>query len=138
VSAPKRPRARLTQADQRAIGKLLAEGDDREVWKLGYAIRRYEATVSEARARLTRRRWSVGRPMDDAWFGGYANAMDTVLTLLCEMVGARTDHDVVLALAQYAIGAREAYYADTVPASWWAGERGPGAGPGDAPTGAAR
>lgn len=71
---------RLSRADERAIGKLLAGADQAEVMRLILAINHYEATVAEARARLSKRRPFT--PSADRWQGGYAAAMMSIHQLV--------------------------------------------------------
>jgi hypothetical protein len=117
VSAAKQPRARLTQADERAIAKLLGAGDDDEVLKFSMAIRRYELLASSAKARLAKSK--IERPIDEYWRGGYGAAMHTIIGVINEMTGRYTDvREVLRAVVEVAISADELYFAESTTASW--------------------
>ena len=96
MSAAKQPRARLTRADERAIAKLLAEGDDDEVLKFSLAIHHYELLASNAKARLAKTK--IERPIDEYWRGGYGAAMHTILDVINSEVSMSTHADKALAL----------------------------------------
>jgi hypothetical protein len=75
--------ARLTRADERAIGNLLAEGDQAKVDGLMLAISRYERIVTQAQGRLGKRRPFA--PSTVMWQGGYTAAMESITSLIAGM-----------------------------------------------------
>ena len=109
--------ARLTRVDERAIAKLLADSDQRQVNELMCSITTYEHRVTEAKARLTRK--SITTKAEQCWHGGYSNAMSQIAAVIVEMLGAgHSAEGTVLAALAVALGNERLYYAEGVPPSW--------------------
>jgi hypothetical protein len=110
------PRARLTRADERAIAKLLAEGDDNAVLTFSMAIHHYELLASNAKARLAKAK--IERPIDEYWRGGYGAAMHTVLDVINEMAERYTDGEVLRAVVEVAYSAGDLAFVEGTAAAW--------------------
>jgi hypothetical protein len=74
---------RFTRADQRAVDRLLVEGDQAKVDGLMLAINRHERIVTEAQGRLDKRRPFA--PSTGMWQGGYTAGMESITSLIAGM-----------------------------------------------------
>jgi hypothetical protein len=112
------PRGHLTRADERAIAKLLAEGDDEQVEDLAHAIRRYELIARDAKARLGKRK--VETPGEAMWQGGYQAAMNVVLDVIGEMTAAGREYPpyIVHALREVAWSSQDLAFAEDAADLW--------------------
>ncbi len=115
------PEPRLTRADERALARLLAEGDDDKVMRLGLAINHYEVTAADAKARLGKR--NPATPHDQFWLCGYRAAMDTILEVICEQAGTGASTRFVLdAVMHVAASAGDLAFAESTAATWAEGD----------------